>query len=88
MSEDHPSPFPTALLLDTSFLRTIGGTDSDTYQTFIQYVEAEDVQLYVNYPALLALTRSLRAGLARHLGGWDSPTRSRLVAQGQTPAAI
>jgi hypothetical protein len=30
MSEAHPSPFPTALLLDTSFLRTIGGTDSGT----------------------------------------------------------
>ena len=42
----------------------------------------------VNYPAPLALTRSVRAGLARRLGGWDSPTRSRLVAQGQTPAAI
>jgi len=42
----------------------------------------------VNYPGLLALTRSLRAGLARRLGGWDSPARSRLVAQGQTPAAI
>jgi len=24
MSEEHPSPFPTALILDTSFLRTIG----------------------------------------------------------------
>jgi len=47
MSEDHPSPFPTALLLDTSFLRTIGGTDSDTYQMFIQYVKAADVQLYL-----------------------------------------
>jgi hypothetical protein len=32
MSEDHPSPFPTALVLDTSFLRTIGGTDSSAYQ--------------------------------------------------------
>ena len=42
----------------------------------------------VNYPALLGLTGSVRAGLARRIGGWDSPTRSRLVAQGQTPAAI
>ena len=41
---------------------------------------------HVNYPAPLALTRSLRARLARHLGGWDSPTRSRLVAQGRTPS--
>jgi len=47
MSEAHPSPFPTALLLDTSFLRTIGGTGSDAYQTFIQYVKAEGIQLYL-----------------------------------------
>jgi hypothetical protein len=36
MSEAHPSPFPTALVLDTSFLRTIGGAESDAYQTFIK----------------------------------------------------
>lgn len=47
MSEAHPSPFPPALLLDTSFLRTIGGTESDAYQTFIQYVKSEGVQLYL-----------------------------------------
>ena len=47
MSEDHPSPFPTALLLDTSFLRTIGGTESDAYQTFVRYVKAEGVHLYL-----------------------------------------
>jgi len=47
MSEEHPSPFPTGLLLDTSFLRTIGGTGSDAYQTVIQYVKAEVVQLYL-----------------------------------------
>lgn len=48
MSEEHPSPFPTALILDTSFLRTIGGTGSETYQTFIQYVQAEDRELYLS----------------------------------------
>ncbi|SFR97897.1 hypothetical protein SAMN05216559_1935 [Halomicrobium zhouii] len=47
MREEHPSPFPTALVLDTSFLRTIGGTDSTPYQTFIQYVRAQDVDLYL-----------------------------------------
>jgi hypothetical protein len=47
MSEVNPSPFPTALLLDTSFLRTIGGTEGDAYQTFIQYVKSEGVQLYL-----------------------------------------
>lgn len=48
MSEPHPSPFPTALVLDTSFLRTIGGTGSDSYQTFVQYVRAEDRELYLS----------------------------------------
>jgi hypothetical protein len=48
MSEAHPSPFPTALVLDTSFLRTLGGTDSEPYQTFMQYVTAEDRELYLS----------------------------------------
>ena len=48
MSEPPPSPFPTALVLDTSFLRTIGGAGSDSYQTFIQYVRAEDRELYLS----------------------------------------
>ncbi|MFT4920872.1 MAG: hypothetical protein ACI8XM_000063 [Haloarculaceae archaeon] len=47
MSEEHLSPFPAAVVLDTSFLRTIGGTDSDAYQTFVQYVKAGDIQLYL-----------------------------------------
>jgi hypothetical protein len=47
MSEEHPSPFPTALILDTSFLRTIGGTESTSYQTFIQYVREEGRDLYL-----------------------------------------
>ena len=47
MSEEHPSPFPTALILDTSFLRTIGGTESTSYQTFIQYVREEGIDLYL-----------------------------------------
>lgn len=47
MSEEHPSPFPTALILDTSFLRTIGGTGSGPYQTFIQYVKEEEIDLYL-----------------------------------------
>lgn len=48
MSEEHLSPFPTALILDTSFLRTIGGTGNETYQTFIQYVQAEGRELYLS----------------------------------------
>jgi hypothetical protein len=48
MSESHPSPFPTALVLDTSFLRTVGGTGSDPYETFVQYVQVEDRELYLS----------------------------------------
>ena len=48
MSEPHPSPFPTALVLDTSFLRTIGGTGTGPYQTFVQYVRTEDRELYLS----------------------------------------
>jgi len=48
MSDTHPTPFPTALVLDTSFLRTIGGTGTDPYQTFIQYVQTTDRELYLS----------------------------------------
>jgi hypothetical protein len=47
MSEAHPSPFPTALVLDTSFLRTIGGTGTTPYQTFIRYVKENEIDLYL-----------------------------------------
>jgi len=57
MSEEHPSPFPTALICDTSFLRTIGGTDSDPYRTFIQYVQAEDRELYLSRGVVEELTK-------------------------------
>jgi hypothetical protein len=60
MSEDRPSPFPTALVLDTSFLRTIGGTDSSAYQTFTNYVQAEERDLY--------LTSSVGEGLTEQRG--------------------
>jgi hypothetical protein len=48
MSESDPSPLPTALVLDTSFLRTIGGTASDPYRTFVRYVQAETRELYLS----------------------------------------
>lgn len=47
MSDGELTPFPSALVLDTSFLRTIGGTASETYQTFIEYVEAEAIELFL-----------------------------------------
>ncbi|WP_276258026.1 hypothetical protein [Haloglomus litoreum] len=47
MTEDHPSPFPTGLVLDTSFLRTVGGTGSEPYRTFVDFVEREDRELYL-----------------------------------------
>ena len=56
MSEPHPSPFPTALVPDTSFLRTIGGTETGSYQTFIQYVRTEDRELYLSSGVVEELT--------------------------------
>jgi len=56
MSESHPPPFPTALVLDTSFLRTIGGTGSDAYQTFIEYVRTKDRELYLSNGVVEELT--------------------------------
>lgn len=56
MSESHPSPFPTALICDTSFLRTIGGTDSTTYQTFVEYVQHTDRDLYLTPGVIEELT--------------------------------
>ena len=56
MSESHPSPFPTALVLDTSFLRTIGGTGTGPYQTFVQYVRTEDRELYLSRGVVEELT--------------------------------
>ena len=56
MSESHPSPFPTALICDTSFLRTIGGTDSTTYQTFVEYVQQTDRELHLSPGVIEELT--------------------------------
>jgi len=56
MSDEHPSPFPTALVCDTSVLRTIGGTDSDTYQTVIEYVTGENRELYLSRGVVEELT--------------------------------
>jgi hypothetical protein len=47
MDEEHLSPFPTALVLDTSFLRTIGGTGSEPYGTFVRFVKEEGIHLYL-----------------------------------------
>lgn len=56
MSEEHPSPFPTALVCDTSFLRTIGGTGSDPYQTFIHDVQTKERELYLSGRVVEELT--------------------------------
>lgn len=56
MPEDHPSPFPTALVLDTSFLRTIGGTGATAYQTFIRYVKSAGIDLYLTPGVVTELT--------------------------------
>jgi len=56
MSELHPSPFPTALVLDTSFLRTVGGPGSDPYQTFVEYVRTGGRELYLSRGVVEELT--------------------------------
>lgn len=45
MSNENLTPFPSALVLDTSFLRTVGGTGNASYQTFSKYVENEGIKL-------------------------------------------
>lgn len=47
MSDGSLTPFPSALVLDTSFLRTVGGTGSAAYQTFSGYVETEGRELFL-----------------------------------------
>jgi hypothetical protein len=47
MSNGSLTPFPSALVLDTSFLRTVGGTGSAAYQTFSGYVETEETELFL-----------------------------------------
>jgi len=56
LSEVHPSPLLTALICDTSFLLSFGGTDIAPYQTFIEYVQAEDRQLYLSRGVVEELT--------------------------------
>ncbi|CCQ34511.1 hypothetical protein HLRTI_001548 [Halorhabdus tiamatea SARL4B] len=56
MTDGHVLPFPSALVLDTSFLRTIGGTDSDPYQSFVQYVRDNGVELYLSGRVVEELT--------------------------------
>lgn len=56
MPEDHPSPFPTALVLDTSFLRTIGGPGATAYQTFTEYVKAASLDLHLTPGVVTELT--------------------------------
>lgn len=47
MSNGSLTPFLSALVLDTSFLRTIGGTESAPYQTFSGYTETAETELFL-----------------------------------------
>lgn len=49
MSEDPLTvgPLPPALVLDTSFLRTLGGPNRDRYQSFTSHVQTADLQLFL-----------------------------------------
>jgi hypothetical protein len=56
MSNGDLTPFPSALVLDTSFLRTVGGTGSAAYQTFSEYVETEGIELFLGERIIEELT--------------------------------
>lgn len=56
MSNGDLTPFPSALMLDTSFLRTVGGTGSAAYQTFSEYVESEGITLFLGERVVEELT--------------------------------
>jgi hypothetical protein len=95
MSEAYPWPFPTALLLDASFLRTIGGTESDAYQTFIQYVKAEDVRLYLTPGVVEEVSEQRgyisidwvdRAGSTLNTSKAPASSVVRLAPSGRSPA--
>lgn len=47
MSHGRLTPFPSALVLDTSFLRTVGGPERRSYRTFRAYVVAEGIELFL-----------------------------------------
>jgi hypothetical protein len=48
MSEDPLAvgPLPTALVLDTSFLRTLGGPNRERYKSFTSHVQTADLRLF------------------------------------------
>jgi len=48
--------FRLPLCCDTSFLRTVGGTNSDPYQTFIEYVQSENRELFLTQGVVEELT--------------------------------
>lgn len=56
MSHGALTPFPRALVLDMSFLRTVGGTASDAYRTFTRYVESEGIELFLGQRVVEELT--------------------------------
>lgn len=41
------TPFPRALVVDTSFLRTVGDPGSAAYRTFMGYVETAGIELFL-----------------------------------------
>lgn len=64
MSEPALPPVPTALLLDTSFLRTLGGPGHERHQLFIEYVKSESIELYLSQRVREEITEQ---------EGWISP---------------
>jgi len=48
VSEPTLPPLPTALLLDTSFLRTLGGPGHKRHRLFTEYAKSEGIELYLS----------------------------------------
>jgi hypothetical protein len=66
MSEDTTGvgPLPSALVADTSFLRTLGGPDRERYRVFTEYVRTTDRTLFLTEGVVAELTEQ-----AGYVGG-------------------
>lgn len=68
--------------------RWVTETAERTLERIDRFDDGANEYARVNYHGLLALTRSLRTGLACVFSAWDSCQRKTLVAHSQTPEAI
>jgi hypothetical protein len=83
MSESHQSPFPTALVVDTSVLRTIGGTGSEPYRTFIESVRPEGRELPLSRGVVEELSEQCGSTSVDWMDRADTTDRTTLVGDVQ-----